>query len=270
MVDEERCLQIVLDAVRVCAEYKPKFGLGRTAAGLGLDEFQELYQKDAFYRWFGLDSPMLYAAHKAAGGMTSIYRQIGIGSETLFREVIRQTLDLSTDDVKWAYQPVNSSGRVQTLHLDGRVPLDKISNVENRNRVHQWMRNAAKKLDIEDKVFSSLDGIVFEVRQGYKSKDSKRQRADLANAAAAYTRGYLPCNVVLSTQIDSGILLRYRAAKWVVLTGVLGNSDPLVSTYDFMDQVVGYDLAGFFDRHQGILQQEIERILKIILDPEAG
>jgi len=33
---------------------------------------------------------------------------------------------------------------------------------------------------------------VFEVRQGYKSMDSKRQAADIANAAQALTKSRLP------------------------------------------------------------------------------
>lgn len=51
-------------------------------------------------------------------------------------------------------------------------------------------------------MFTTLKGAVFEVRQGYKSKDAKRQNADIANAAAAYTQAYLPCVVMLSSQID--------------------------------------------------------------------
>ena len=43
---------------------------------------------------------------------------------------------------------------------------------------------------------------MFEVRPGYKSKDSKRQNADVSNAANAYTHQYLPVVVLLSTQID--------------------------------------------------------------------
>lgn len=170
-----------------------------------------------------------------------------------------------TDD-----ESVRPSAAKQTLHLDGRVPLDKIANVHKRQRIHQWMRDVAERLDIEERVFDGLNGVVFEVRQGYKSKDSKRQRADIANACAAYTRGYIPCNVILSTQIDSEISLRYSAAKWVVLTGVTSVSDPLVSTYDFMENIIGYDLAGFFNRNQRILQEELERVLTTVLDPNGG
>ena len=107
---DEEYLQIVLDAIRVCVLYKPKFGQGPKGGGLTLEQFQELYQRDAFYSWFGLDNPMMYAAHKAAGGMTSVYRQIGIGCEKLFRRVIKDSLELSEEDVTWSYQVTLPSG----------------------------------------------------------------------------------------------------------------------------------------------------------------
>src|SRR5579862_745394 len=86
-------LKIVLDPIHVCAQYKPKFGQGAKGGGLVLAEFQKLYQGDPFYNWFGLDNPLMYAAHKAAGGMTSVYRQIGIGCEALFRRVLQDSLE---------------------------------------------------------------------------------------------------------------------------------------------------------------------------------
>jgi hypothetical protein len=73
-------LNILLEPLATCKRYKPKFGHG---AGLSLAEFQTLYQADPFYTWFGFDSPLLYAAHKASGGMTSVYRQVGIGCQRL-------------------------------------------------------------------------------------------------------------------------------------------------------------------------------------------
>lgn len=36
--------------------------------------------------------------------MTSIYRQIGIGCESLFRQILADNLGLSTEDVKWSYE----------------------------------------------------------------------------------------------------------------------------------------------------------------------
>ncbi|GIV90278.1 MAG: hypothetical protein KatS3mg055_2796 [Chloroflexus sp.] len=190
-------LDLLLQPIRVCAKYRPKFGQGSKEQGLTLAQFQVLYQSDPFYSWFGLDNPLMYAAHKAAGGMTSVYRQIGIGCERLFRAILQDALRLSDADVSWSYQVTLPSGKTRTLYLDARIPLDKIANPERRDKLYHWMRMSAKEIGVDDAVFSTLKGVVFEVRQGYKSKDSKRQNADIANAATAYTSAYLPCVAIL-------------------------------------------------------------------------
>lgn len=267
---DSRYLDLVLEPIRLCARYKPKFGQGAKGEGLTLAQFQTLYQGDPFYSWFGLDNPMMYAAHKAAGGMTSIYRQIGIGCEKLFRTALKDSLGLATSDVTWFYEITLPSGKTRKLHLDGRVPLDRISDTAKRARFHAWMRESADSMDVDPKVFGTLTGTVFEVRQGYKSKDSKRQNADIANAATAYTKAYLPCAVILSTQIDGDILSRYRAEKWTVLTGMEGSNNPRISTYDFMRDVVGYDLAAFFKRNDRTLRSEVDKALKALLAPETA
>jgi len=210
----------------------------------------------------------MYAAHKAAGGMTSIYRQIGIGCEALFRRVLQDTLDLSDTDVRWSYEVPTVGGKTRTLSLDGRVPLDAIQDAAARQRFHEWMEQSATLIGVDQRIFQTLRGTVFEVRQGYKSKDSKRQNADIANAATAYTKAYLPCAAILSTQIDSDIQLRYRAEKWAIVIGSVGLNDPLVSTYDFMRDVIGYDLGAFFERNSGTLQTELDKVLQALLAPE--
>lgn len=86
----------------------------------------------------------------------------------------------------------------------------------------------------------------------------------MVNAAMAYAREYLPCIVALSAQIDSDILRRYRG-KWVVMTGA-DTGVPYTSTYDFIRDVVGYDLAGFFERNSEALQSEIARVVTMLLD----
>ena len=91
---DDKYLNAVLDPIRVCKHYRPKFGQGFAGNGLTLEQFRKLYQADPFYSWLGLDNPLMYAAHKAAGGMTSSYRQVGIGCEKLFRRVLMDSLSL--------------------------------------------------------------------------------------------------------------------------------------------------------------------------------
>lgn len=261
-------LETILTPIRVSAKYKPKFGQG-VGPGYSLEQFRRLYEADPFYSWFGLDNPLMYAAHKAAGGMTSVYRQIGIGCEQVFRQVLTDSLGISVEEARWSYPVTGANNKERTLHLDGRVPVAQIPDLAAQARFQDWMKHAAGSVGVEDNVFSALTGTIFEVRQGYKSKDSKRQNADIANAATAYVKGYLPCAVILSTQIDGGILSRYRAEKWSVLTGLVGINDPLLSTYDFMRDIVGYDLAGFFTRNSQTLRDEIDNVLRALLTPDA-
>lgn len=264
---DKEYLGLLVNAIRVCADYRPKLGHG-AKAGYTLQAFQEIYQNDPFYSWMGLDNPLMYAAHKAAGGMTSIYRQIGIGCENLFRRVLQDVLGLAEEDVKWSYTVRKGRGGSRMLYLDGRVPIDKLDNSETRARMAAWIAESAHSLEVNPRVADSLQGVVFEVRQGYKSKDSKRQNADIANAATAYTKGYLPCAAILSLQIDDDIALRYRNEKWILLTGNTADTSPHRSLYAFMQQIVGYDLAGFFQRNSSVLKQEVNNVLTRLLSTE--
>lgn len=264
---DEDYLAILTGYIRVCAKYKPKLGHG-AKAGYDLAEFQRIYRADPFYNWLGLDNPLMYAAHKAAGGMTSIYRQIGIGCEFLFRRILQDQFGLSDEDVRWSYTlPRTKGGKPRKLHLDARIPVSSIADTARRRRVRSWIRKVARQIDVDPAVAKTLQGIVFEIRQGYKSKDSKRQNADIANAATAYTRGLLPCAGIFSLQIDEDIAQRYRNERWVVLTGLTGSAPSDESLYTFCKDVVGYDLAGFFQRSSPALKQEVEAVLTALLTP---
>ncbi len=122
-------------------------------------------------------------------------------------------------------------------------------------------------MGVDKKIARALKGAVFEIRQGYKSKDSKRQSADIANAGAAYTQGYLPVAVILSTQIDSDVAERYTGAGWLLLRGYLTDSS-ISSTYAFCKQAVGYDLAEFFKRNSDDVKQAVNQVLKDLLTPD--
>lgn len=263
---DDRYLEILLRYLRVCASYRPKLGHGGKD-GYTLREFRAIYRQDAFYSWLGLDNPLMYAAHKAAGGMTSIYRQIGMGCEVLFRQILQDNLGLDDDDVKWSYALPRADGTTRKLHLDARIPLARVADLTRRRRVRRWMREAAKRIDFDPSVSRSLHGVVFEIRQGYKSKDSKRQNADIANATTAYKKGLLPCAGILSLQIDEDIASRYRSEGWVLLTGLTGRASAHESFYSFCRLVIGYDLAAFFTRNSKTLKKELQSILVALLRP---
>jgi len=59
----------------------------------------------------------MYAAHKAAGGMTSIYRQLGIGGQWIFNSIMRDSLGLSQVQTAWSYELPVSGGKNRILSL---------------------------------------------------------------------------------------------------------------------------------------------------------
>lgn len=266
---DARYREVLLEPVRKCSDYRPAFGRG-TRNGeeeieLNLAGFRQLYGADPLYSWLGLDSPLMYAAHKAAGGMTSVYRQLGIGCERLVRAVLSDALHLSREQLAWSYKGVNARGKDKVLTLDARIRADDLRDPAARERFQDWLGRATKFLDRPS--HTGAIGTIFEVRQGYKSADSKRQNADLDFGNQANLNGYLPAVMIMSTQMSEPVIKRYRAAKMLVLTG-LPVSDDCTSTLAFFDHVVGYSLAGFFERNTQELRAEVAAVLKDLLSPE--
>lgn len=260
---DDRYLSLICNALRVCLNYRPAFGHGK-GDGITFERFQQIYKEDEFYAWFGLDSPLVYAAHKAAGGMTSVYRQIGLGCQVLFQSLLQDTLGLSSADATWSYKVRAKGAKTRTLALDGRIPLDKITDADARRRCATWLTEATRAVGLKTRGSHSLEGSVFEVRQGYKSNDAKRQNADVSNAANAFAHRYLPVMLLLSVQIPDNLAERYQRAHWLILRGTVSGIST-DSTYVFCREVLGYDLAGFFRRNSAAIKAETLAVFEGLL-----
>jgi hypothetical protein len=265
LINDKKYVETFLEPIERSRLYKPKFGNAIQADGYTLAQFHNLYGADPFYSWIGLNSDLMYAAHKAAGGMTSVYRQIGIGCERLFRKIIvDQTGYENASLATWSYSAKTRAGKSKTLSLDGRLECNEIKNLAVKAVVERWIASYCKNLS---EVIPPKNGVVFEVRQGYKSKDSKRQNADIDNATVAWANGYMPVFAIFSSQIDFDIVLRYQNNRCGVLTGI-NNNDPNLSLFAFCKDVLGYDLAGFFERNSSTLKECVESVISSLLSAE--
>jgi len=262
MHDENLYLKKFLDPLMVCKKYKPKFGMGNKEEGLDLNQFLSLYNADPFYSWCGLNSNLMYSAHKAAGGMTSIYRQIGKGCEYLFKEILFNSLEYNDRQfVEWSYRSSTKAGKEKTLSLDGRILFSEIQNNAVKRKVINWTKKYCKLINAS----VPNNGIVFEVRQGYKSKDSKRQNGDIDNIAVAWSQGYLPVFAIFSGQIDNDLVLRYKNSRGGVIVGNLTGS-PHDSLFVFCKEILNYDMEGFFRNNTSLIKNEIYRTLEVLLN----
>ena len=90
---------------------------------------------------------------------------------------------------------------------------------------------------------------------------------DIANASNAYANGYIPCLMVMSSQIDDDIVIRYRQAKWVILQGY-PHLSRYESTYSFFRDVIGFDFASFMSENQEFFKAEIHGVLNQLMRAE--
>jgi hypothetical protein len=259
-------LNLLLGPLDVCANYKPKFGTDEEE-GVSLDQFRMMYGEDPFYHWVGLDSDLMYAAHKAAGGMTSIYRQLGAGCDNLFRTVVKDALLLSDEEVAWSYEVEKEDGTSAILTLDARIDVGHLARrPEAKDRVDDWLKRCGKYLGFSARRIKQLVGAIFEARQGYKSADAKRQNADLRFAMNASTENYLPVLSIISTQASRTVLRRYKNAKMLVMTGTLSDDD-MTSTYAFFRNIVRFELDEFFKRNTDAMRKRCQTVLSALLAP---
>lgn len=182
----------------------------------------------------------------------------------MFCQILQDSLGLTRQQVAWTYNVPLPNGTARTLALDGRIELADISEPNKKQKIESWVREAVGSVLLSDSNQKRLRGCVFEVRQGYKSKDSKRQNADVANASNAYAHSYLPVVLLFSAQIDPEIAVRYTQAQWVILRGTTSGT-AINSTYVFSKEILNYDLAGFFERNSKRLREELENVLVALL-----
>lgn len=284
--DDNRYLELILGPLRECANYRPAFGKGKVKIkvetetndesnaeseskpieeGVTLEQFRVLYGADLLYHWIGLDSELMYAAHKAAGGMTSIYRQLGVGCERLLRGIVKDAFAFDEEQMKWSYDYEKEPGKTATHTLDLRIDVDALRAQDHKDRVLAWLQQCGNSLKLMQKRTNELRGVVMEIRQGYKSADSKRQNADLRFGIHTYNENYLPAVVIVSSQVSEPVARRYRSSLLLVLTGSTG--DATTSTFSFYKEVVGYDLAAFFERNSPELRAQFGNVLRALLTP---
>ena len=260
---EERYLNLLLTPLDKCADYKPRFGSDKSKS-VSLEQFRVLYGGDPFYHWIGLDSDLMYAAHKAAGGMTSIYVQVGRGWQQLLCAVMQDALGLTARQVVWSYEIEKKDKTKRTQTLDARIDIEHVKDEVVKSRIVGWLHRAGAFLNLSEERIRQIRGAVFETRQGYKSADAKRVNADLGFGMNAASENYLPVMPIISTQASQSVLRRYRNNKMLVMIGSRSDDD-ITSTFAFFEKVIGFDLAKFFERNTVGMRERCLRVLDALL-----
>jgi len=238
---------ITMDHLGKLAQYVP--GSVKKAGG-AVDDLVARYRQDPLFSIFGLDSKEYVAAALGGGTITSIHRKIGDIYEACVREVFRQTLGLSPDQL--AYRATIRSGdREETRTLDVFIELSAVVDAAQRAAISSYGRAELKALASRPRL--TLVGVGMEVRHCYQTGDSKRTQADEAMARHLLVSGILPIMPLFCDQSNPTILRRYRSV-WVVKEGM--------ASYNMVRDLSGYDLYAFMKRNSSDFRKPVIDTLK--------
>jgi hypothetical protein len=157
-----------------------------------------------------------------AGGLTSVYRQIGVGTEHLLRAIIRDSLGLTAEETTWSYRYRKPNGKTGVHSLDAKISFADLSDAQRRIFI-EWMEVVGPHVDL-----TPANG------SGYKVsflKSGKVIKARTLNVRMRiYVRheclsgGIASCIHDLSQQVSETVIDRYRKDKMAVLTGTLAET----------------------------------------------
>jgi hypothetical protein len=185
-----------------------------------------------------------------------------LGCEHLFKEILFDALCYTDRSfVEWSYKAKTRAGKEKKLSLDGRILFSEVKDNDVKERVVKWADDYCTVIGAT----TPQNGVVFEVRQGYKSKDSKRQNGDIDNIAVAWSQGYLPVFAIFSAQIDETIVLRYKNSRGGIIIGSFAGTSH-ESLFVFCNEILGFDLAVFFERNSATIQTEMHITLGALLE----
>ena len=217
----------------------PKFG---TNQGVSKEDFLKIRGSDPLYSVVGLDTAELYAAHAGGSVLTSAYRQLGIGLERALRLIAEKGCDFidvpdnDTNNIKWSFQSATGA----TRELDLLISVDMINQESKKKRLYEIARLMKPKFKIQE---SDFKGIVFEIRQGYQSADSKRVKGDLEIVEKAEDEGLLAVVLIGSNSYNHSVISTYKNGGLPILVPSSGDNGKVENCpYCFFEDFMDYDL----------------------------
>jgi hypothetical protein len=230
--DPERILAIIKYHLDKVLKYNPYYNFKGIANS---KQFCELLGEDPAFCHFGFNDERYVTARVGGNLVTSLHRKLGDMYEEIFKYLLKLKFALADADLNFAVD-VPIGGRIQKRSTDGIVRTEFLEGI--------------KLSGLRDDVMGKK-GLGFEVRSCYQIGDSKRIQADWDMALALEKQGFIPIMLIFcSTSLRSPCL---RLSKsWNLFEGK--------ATFEFIEELTGFDLYGFFAANHQVLSLTIDNI----------
>ena len=215
----------------------------------GIEEDVNAHKEDPVFSIFGLYDEDYVRVKGASAYIVAIHRKLGDIYERCIREIVKESLGLTDDQVRYSIK-VEIAGKLVERTLDCKILVHDVRDEEAKNRLRKLI---AKEVG-EDKA-NLYEGIGLEVRFCYQIGDAKRIQADLQMAHALIRDRILPimlifCNLSLRQPLE-----RFKQrTPWRVKEGM--------QAYSFIRELTNFDFYDFLNR---IKEKAIQPIMYNIL-----
>ncbi|MGH8024658.1 MAG: hypothetical protein ACRED1_13800, partial [Limisphaerales bacterium] len=89
------------------------------------------------------------------------YRQIGIGSQWGFYQMLQDHFGLTREQAIWSYKIIGRGEKPRTLTLDGRISLNDVKNKDAKWKVQKWIETVAREIHLPDDTVKNVGNSKF-------------------------------------------------------------------------------------------------------------
>lgn len=210
---------------------------------------EQSLRDDALYGVIFEDIAHKYA-FTALGGrlITSLHRNFGDIIEMSVREIFKVKFDLDGALAQMSLT-LKSVEKRSTRTSDATIPFDALE-AHERSQIQSLHKHL---LNANHGDANKLKGISYEIRQCYKSNDSKRRTADIDMADLLLANKQLPVMLIFCSSSSPSIITDYRRlSKWIILEGN--------EAFDYVAKLTGFNFKTYLHDKCKLHKKELDKL----------
>lgn len=219
-------------------------------------EVEKEIKSDALYGLLFRDISEFYVQSVLGGRITtSLHRNFGDIVEMSVREIFKSAFDLD-DQLAQSSFTLKSIEKRSTRTTDVTLPYTALEEktVGRLRAFHEQLCKRHRR-DVEG-LHATCKGVGYEVRQCYKSNDSKRRTADIDMSHLLANKGLAPVMLIFCSSSSASIIQDYnRLSKWLILEGT--------AAFEYVNDVTGFNYRAYLDSKIEKLAPQLRSLFQV-------
>ncbi len=212
--------------------------------------------KDALYGLLFKNISVFYAQSVLGGRITtSLHRNFGDIIEVSVREIFKHAYSLDDGLARSSFS-IQSIEKRSTRTTDVSIPFEALTNAQEKSLRAYHVKLCGKHTPALLAQHGACRGLGYEVRQCYKSNDSKRRTADIDMSDLLFQNKIIPMMLIFCSSSSPSIIRDYRRlSKWMIVEGD--------DAFDYVREISGFDFRGYLDTKISQVSPRLVSLFKV-------